>query len=362
MKNRKTKYCLLSFCLLLITALTASACGSEKVSNDSSEQETITIEVTGRAMEDTLFDGEKVTVVPISGMPNNGDIIVASKGEKYNNPIVKRVIAVGGQTLRFDYENDKLFVNGKELNEPYIKGTTFSDKKCDDYIALDDNNSFVVPENKVFVLGDNRLISLDSRSEKIGLIDSGNIIGVVQLPESKSPARSFSVTGKNASLTLAESPGDLSGAKELTAVFSNDYTNITYDWIPKDIDEQDGDHSGDNYFAYTFYCKNNGRSPVDYNAEMSVSDATKGVDEALRVMIYKNGSAEIFAKAKTDDRTQPEKNTSAFVSDTVVMKADNTLAAGKTDKYTVVIWIEGDDPDCLDEIRGGSFNASVTLS
>ena len=84
------------------------------------------------------------------------------------------MIATEGQTLQLDYENDKIIVDGIEISEPYIKGTTFSNRYGDYQVPE------VIPEGKIFVLGDNRQISLDSRYVDIGLIDVKDVIGKAQ--------------------------------------------------------------------------------------------------------------------------------------------------------------------------------------
>lgn len=140
------------------------------------------VEVDGTSMMDTLENHDKVIVTNMFYTPHNNDIIVISHATNYDHPIIKRVIATGGQTVRLDYENDKIFVDGIELSEPYIKGSTFSNNGSEDenYLAHDDQGNFVIPEGKLFVLGDNRKVSLDSRSAKIGLIDVNDVIGKAQ--------------------------------------------------------------------------------------------------------------------------------------------------------------------------------------
>ncbi len=139
------------------------------------------VEVEGTSMNDTLENGDKVIVTNLFYAPHNNDIVVISHGTKYPEPIIKRVIAVEGQTIKLDYENDKIYVEGVELEESsYVKGTTFSGKFGDKYLPLDEDNSFVVPEGKIFVMGDNRQVSLDSRYAEIGLIDVDSVIGKAQ--------------------------------------------------------------------------------------------------------------------------------------------------------------------------------------
>lgn len=133
------------------------------------------VEVDGGSMNDTLFSGDKVIVTNLFYEPHNNDVVVISHGSKYANPIIKRVIAIEGQSVKLDYENERIFVDGIEINEPYIKGTTFSGNWGDNHIPD------VIPKGKIFVMGDNRLVSMDSRSTEIGLIDVENVIGKAQV-------------------------------------------------------------------------------------------------------------------------------------------------------------------------------------
>lgn len=132
------------------------------------------VDVEGTSMNDTLETNDKVIVTNMMYTPRNNDIVVISHGAEYEKPIIKRVIATEGQTLQLDYENDRIIVDGIVIEENYIKGTTFSNR-FGDYSVPE-----VIPEGKVFVLGDNRLVSLDSRYAQIGLIDVKNVIGKAQ--------------------------------------------------------------------------------------------------------------------------------------------------------------------------------------
>ena len=129
------------------------------------------IDVDGRSMEPTLINTDKVIVTNLFYTPNNGDVVVISHGEKYDKTLIKRVIATEGQRLVIDFENYKIYVDGVLIDEPYIQGETIEGKA-----DIPD----VVPEGKVFVLGDNRPVSLDSRSREVGLIDEESIIGKAQ--------------------------------------------------------------------------------------------------------------------------------------------------------------------------------------
>ncbi len=132
------------------------------------------VDVDGTSMESTLESKDKVIVTNLFYTPKDGDIIVISHGAEYAKPIIKRVIATEGQTIKLDYENDRIIVDGVVLEEPYISDSTFAGNYGDYEIPE------VVPEGKVFVMGDNRRVSLDSRRTEIGLIDVDNVIGKAQ--------------------------------------------------------------------------------------------------------------------------------------------------------------------------------------
>lgn len=143
------------------------------------------VEVDGTSMMDTLSNQDKVIVTDLFYTPHNNDIIVISHAQEYSKPIIKRVIATEGQTVKLDFKNEKIYVDGIELSEPYIKGTTFSgigsEEDLEKIVTPDDDGNFVIPEGKLFVMGDNRNVSMDSRNPRIGLIDVKNVIGKAQI-------------------------------------------------------------------------------------------------------------------------------------------------------------------------------------
>lgn len=140
--------------------------------------------IEGKSMQNTLFAGEKVVITNLFYTPKYGDIVVISRNvqntpqeETLNNlPIIKRVIATAGQKVGIDFEKGIVYVDGKPLSEPYTKTST--NLKYDLEYSVD--YPVTVPEGYVFVLGDNRNESLDSRSSQIGedgMIDERYIIG-----------------------------------------------------------------------------------------------------------------------------------------------------------------------------------------
>lgn len=132
------------------------------------------VDVDGLSMFETLHDHDKVFVTSLLYEPKDGDIVVISHGQEYKDPIIKRVIATEGQTIKIDYDKGQVIVDGVVLNEPYIH-------EIMEYKAVFDNPvPDVVPEDMVFVMGDNRNNSLDSRSQRVGLIHKDDIIGKAQ--------------------------------------------------------------------------------------------------------------------------------------------------------------------------------------
>lgn len=133
------------------------------------------VTVNGESMEPTFFNGERLIITnTYNSMPNNNDVIIVSHGQDYDDQIIKRVIATEGQTLSINYNTGDVIVDGVLLDEPYIKGSTIM---TDATMKIPS----VIPEGYVFVMGDNRENSLDSRSNRIGLIPVENIIGKVQV-------------------------------------------------------------------------------------------------------------------------------------------------------------------------------------
>lgn len=148
--------------------------------------------------------------------------------------------------------------------------------------------------------------------------------------------------------------GDFNNATaRLAADAVDNGTNIAADDLPDNLDSVDGSHNGKNYVAYTFYIRNAGKTDLGYSAKLKVVSASKGVDKAARVRVYRNGEPTTYAAAAADG--SPEPNTEPFASkDVVTTICHANFRVGDVDKYTVVIWLDGDDPECVDKIIGGA--------
>ncbi|MBQ6095267.1 MAG: hypothetical protein IJL09_07675 [Lachnospiraceae bacterium] len=146
----------------------------------------------------------------------------------------------------------------------------------------------------------------------------------------------------------------------LTVRTVEDATNITISDLPDNLDDIDGDHNGYNYMAYTYYVRNAGKEDVNYLARVNLDACAKGAEKAVRIAIWRNGERTVYAAPASDGG--PEDGCVSFESDRVVCTfTEENFLVGNVDKYTIVIWMEGEDPDCIDSIVGGSVQFSMTI-
>lgn len=127
------------------------------------------VTVSGTSMLDTLHNSDRILVSNLFYSPRQGDIVVLRKDSFSAEPIVKRIIATGGQTVNIDFETGVVYVDGEALDEPYILEPTRR--------RIDFEDETVVPDGCLFVLGDNRNGSTDSRDLRIGCVDERLVIG-----------------------------------------------------------------------------------------------------------------------------------------------------------------------------------------
>ena len=140
------------------------------------------------------------------------------------------------------------------------------------------------------------------------------------------------------------------------------FTNISQSWLPENIgDEAEGSHNGTNYIAYTFYIQNQSDNTMNYWYQVYMDDVIKNVDEALRVMIILNGEKTVYAK-RNKSTNEPEPNTIPFEDKTeIITQERKDFGSGEIDKCTVVIWIEGNDPECIDDLIGGEIKMHMSI-
>lgn len=148
--------------------------------------------VDGPSMLDTLHDKDRLIISHLFYEPKQGDIIIINNKNGFiydemqeniiktrginvdgsEKKIVKRIVAVGGQEINIDFKKGKVYIDGVEISEPYIKEPTFRDEGAFKF-------PITVPEGYVFVMGDNRDKSKDSRDSQIGFVPVEEIMGKV---------------------------------------------------------------------------------------------------------------------------------------------------------------------------------------
>ena len=139
--------------------------------------------------------------------------------------------------------------------------------------------------------------------------------------------------------------------------------NISVKWLPQDIDKTgEGAHNGDNYLAYTFYLENKGAETVNYWYEVKIDEVIKNVDEAVRIAIYRNGERTIYAKPNSRTGEAEDGTTKFYSASSVCVEPRRDFKPGDIDRFTIVIFIEGDDPECQDNLIGGEMKMHMDIT
>ena len=193
---------------------------------------------------------------------------------------------------------------------------------------------------------------------------------------------SFSVSIDNndmlySGLAMYESMNDPMPKRRLAAKDVQFMDNISIKWLPSNIDiEAEGSHNGDNYVAYTFFIENQGSQMFNYWYDVNMLDVMRNADEALRIMIIVNKEKTVYAKpspidgspecavyVRTGAKACQEKATSFRTDEdgTIILQKRANMQPGDVDRITVVVWIEGDDPECLDNLIGGRVRLDMKI-
>lgn len=158
------------------------------------------------------------------------------------------------------------------------------------------------------------------------------------------------------SKTLSDPQGKIYGPS------LNGAWDTSEDYIPSDVYFLDGNNSGQNYIAYTFYVFNSGIEKLDYSMKFKIENTSKNLDDVIRVRFYVNDELTTYAK-KSSITGEAETGTTAFESDNIITSHTITdFNPNEVTKYSLVIWVEGEDIECTNEKIGGSITLSMAFS
>jgi len=165
-------------------------------------------------------------------------------------------------------------------------------------------------------------------------------------------------------LVMYESLNDRSSVIKLSTTKIEFMDNISIKWLPDNINEEgEGNHNGENYIAYSFYLENQGDEVIDYWYSVTVDDIIKNVDDAVRIMVYINDDVAVYAK-KSPITGEAETDTTPFREDDdgmIIQEVRKSMEPDQRDKITIVIWLEGDDPECVNAILGGEMKMHMDI-
>ena len=163
-------------------------------------------------------------------------------------------------------------------------------------------------------------------------------------------------------LVMYESLNDRSSVLKISTSKLAFMDNISINWLPENINkEAEGAHNGENYIAHSFYLENQGEETINYWYSITIDDIIKNVDDAVRIMIYVNDDVAVYAK-RSPITGKAEEGTTEFRDDeSIIIEKRPGLNPGERDKVTIVIWLEGDDPECVNAILGGELKMHMDI-
>lgn len=143
----------------------------------------------------------------------------------------------------------------------------------------------------------------------------------------------------------------------------NDCWNITYSDIPEGIDnEEGGTKNGTNYLAYTFFLTNNSPSgsALDYNFKLRLKKDNTGAIDAIRFQLYEDGVSTIYGAPSSSNNVEPFACDKSFTGDVNLLDINvQNFRYNQVKRYTIVLWYEGYDPECVDNILPASIDMSM---
>lgn len=167
-------------------------------------------------------------------------------------------------------------------------------------------------------------------------------------------------------LVMYEHLADKQEKKILKAEKLEYMDNICVQWLPDNISDGEGSHNGANYLAYSFYLENQGVEPINYWYKIVSDDVIKNVDKAIRIMVIRNDERIVYAKPNEitgeAEGGESEPTEKFYSSNELVLKQRASMQPGDIDKFTIVIFLEGDDPDCTDELIGGEMKMHMDIT
>ena len=161
-------------------------------------------------------------------------------------------------------------------------------------------------------------------------------------------------------ISLSEDAAGTVLSTHLKAPVIDEMGDMSSLYLPADVDSGEGSHNGTDYIAYTFYLRNPTDKVGKVEERMDLLAATKGADEAVRIRIFRDGVPATYAAPAKDGG--PEYGTTPFADNKTIYTDTADIAAGQVVRYTIVIWLEGDDPECVDSVRGGKIRVSVNFA